>query len=91
MTERAIADRWIHGEGIETETEYLIRTARPRCIVQIENDEGGALLLPIVVVNGFDEAFGVVAWLDPPPDEATHRAILAEAIAANEAFTDESL
>ena len=84
-----IADRWIHGQGVETETHYLIRTVAPRCIVQVE-DEDSALLVPLVVLNEYDEGFGVVAWLDPEPDEATHRAILAEAIAANEAFTGDS-
>jgi hypothetical protein len=77
-----IADRWIHGEGTETETEYLVRTVPPRCIVQIESDETGALLAPIVVVNEYGEGFAVVAWIDPEPDEMTHRAMLAEAIAA---------
>lgn len=89
MSIEAVADRWIHGQGIETETEYLVRTVSPRCIVQIE-DEDAALLLPLVVLNAYDEAFGVVAWLDPEPDEATHRAILAEAVAANETFTSDS-
>lgn len=84
-------DKWIHGQGIADEVEYLVRTEPPRCIVQINSDDERALLAPIVRVNGHDEEFAVAMWLDPEPDEATHRAILDEAIAANEFFTEESL
>lgn len=82
--------RWIHSQGIDDDREFMVRTVPPRCIVAIGGDPERALLAPLVVVNGFDEEFAVVAWLDPPPDDAIHRAILAEAIAANEFFTDES-
>lgn len=85
-------DRWIIGEGIADGCEYLIRTVPPRCIVRIEpEDADAALLAPLVVVNGADEGFAVAMWLDPEPDAETHRAILAEAIAANELFTQEAL
>lgn len=84
----AITDRWIMGEGLDTGAEYLVRTAPPRCIVQLEAEE--ALLMPLVVFSDHGEGFGVAAWLDPEPDEATHRAILAEAMAACELFTREA-
>lgn len=84
-------DKWIHGQGITDEQEYLVRTEPPRCIVQINSDDARELLAPLVRVNGVDEEFAVAMWLDPEPDAETHRAILDEAIAANEFFTQESL
>lgn len=45
---------------------------------------------PLVVTNASGEGFGVVAWLDPAPDAATHQAILEEAIAACNLFTEDS-
>ncbi len=83
--------RWIHGQGVDDDREFMVRTVPPRCIVAIGGDTDLCLLAPLVLVNAFDEEFAVVAWLDPPPDDATHRAILEEALAANELFTDESL
>lgn len=83
--------RWIHGQGVDDDREFLVRTVPPRCIVAIGGDTNLGLLAQLVLVNAFDEEFSVVAWLDPPPDNATHRAILEEAMASNELFTDESL
>lgn len=84
-------DKWIHGQGVTDDQEYIVRTEPPRCIILVHSDEARGLIEPYVVVNEYDEEFAVVMWLDPEPDEDTHLRVLNEAMAAHELFTQESM
>jgi hypothetical protein len=88
MIPEAVSDMWVIGEGAETGTAYLIRLEPPRCVIQVEEVDDTALLLPRMMVNRHDEAFGVLMWLDRDPDADAHDALLEEAISVYEAFVD---
>ena len=80
---------WIVGEGTESGREFLVRTARPRCVVAMD-EPGETVLAPIVFVNDFDEGFYVEAWLDPEPSKAEHEDILREASRGLDAYTQKA-
>jgi len=96
-------DHWIHGQGVDTGREFMVRLTSPRCIIAIllegeETYEDANPSIDFVIAenagqnidNSAGETFIVTTWLDAPPTESEIDAILHEAADINEIYTQEA-
>lgn len=79
-------DRWIIGEGADSEVEYLIHLSTPRfiCKMKITDDEGDTPTNGLSCDLGLGEVLYDFIWLDAQPSEADMTLLMTAAGAAIE-------
>ena len=79
------ADRWVIGEGTDSQFEYLVHLGQPRfaCKVDVDDDPKISKLFNLELAAG--ERLYDFVWLDgKAPDASEHPALIAAASAALE-------
>lgn len=60
-----IFDRWILGEGVDSDIEYLVHLSEPRFIAKVADGVEAPPSQGLTVVIG-DTSFYDILWIDPP-------------------------
>lgn len=78
-------DRWIIGEGTDSQFEYLVHLGEPRFVCKVDVDDDAKVSRVFNIELEAGERLYDFVWLDgAAPDPSTHRALADAAAAALE-------
>jgi len=82
VTGNVRSDRWIIGEGTDSQFEYLVHLASPRfaCKVDVDDDASALLGFHLELNNG--EVLYDFVWFDPAPVSPAERQAVVDAASA---------